>query len=1658
MLKKLAIFSKEFNLKDFYSLVLEEPPVTLPDDKLQLLVNIAPFLRKFASTYINYFELKTLPPLSKNRNFENRLTEFYSDLAELILKHQIDDIIVWLLQQKIDENRLFFPSKPVVINYSDISRGLNLLDELINHIKPYGENVFTLLLSHIRAILSPEIDEAYEKQAKELLHNLQGFDARIEGSDSDSFVELSNQITELNTQIDLKLMNNNSFVSIVQQITEINRALKTVFRDHFKDIFSSTPTRLTEFWNGLKLVGYAGGENCATGSYLDNLSTIHNWLEQEFPAEKQALAKLLDQSQKTPELPKLAKEPIPEAIQIYALKLLGSTGLQSDEAIQLNLSFYSRFVAKMVRDTALQTLRKNAESVKKFFYQGLNQEPDYEQKLVIADKHDTIFDIISAESLSLAFGEDFQKVLKELDDILENEGFLLSNFIKSAYMMHAEIDSDIDPKKEFKEQLAHFEMVNLRLQQFKHFAEKQSSGVFNQLLKMWGLNYIVSWSLADYLKEQRLFTFIIQAANSYDFAGKTAKDQVIPLNNIITLLATEPDAKSLIEKFMTFLLNSKISFDFPLFRSLFQVVAQRNIQLQGNVIIRDGFSEQRGYTSEAQADKPSQAEVVLLDPHIFQPIVIFLITVLKMKAINIPKDAFVETDISLYLNTICTKSVRPRLGYEEYLAHQLIASIPYIVDFASKHEGIIRKTIADLDESYNRTNTLIHYHRLKIHRAPSKLDLTYCLEVLKGLSSLDLNNLLHNLIGLMKGIGDEAIPDMERYFELYKEKLLKLGRHLKDLKSQYPTTPWQQIAEIRGFDKKVINLPEIDDESQRDILALLRLASALSNYWTQRISNDFLKTVFINEEKQIFEKAPLEEKLALITEKRKQYTTIINRYDSHLEPYQHIFLKRHVIQCDWDFDFFGFWPFYSETKFESYNIDRKLSLLERDYLETMEDELSQTPIGTDLQDDLTLIRLNRKVDALVRFMKHLVDEGLTPSKFFIDTIEVLEKDQLTISQLSDIIHILYYRELSHIESFIADTYGHFPEKITKALGRKNLDFELDLLSADDEELLYPLVQETVLGNIIAEAHPMFLLEKQLDNLNQEVMALREKYQSHKVFPDKSRPPRSLSPVNCGYKAYALITLARDGFAVPDMEVIPVNFFQEHPHLLLIKNRIAFKSELIQLVLKLEEKTGKCFAFQREKVTAEQWHLIKSLRQKNNLNPETATRLLLSSRSGSYRSMPGILGTVVNIGYGDISRSEVSAAEMRVNLNTYRMFLSTFGSVVFGINEIEFSDIITDLKGELQERRPDKVRWEDFDNDLILLVSNRFKELIEKRAEVLTPDNPSIPDWDDPLSLLADAVIGVWNSWESEAAQNLRSFLGISEDWKTAVTLMEMKLADQNNRSFSAILFSGDPQGKNNRPHGDILFGRPGEDIAAGLASEGTALESLETEDPKLYEQIVNLLERVKINKGNVNVDVEMVGEYNLSTGQMELFLVQERQIPLGKRAESEDYRLTPTEIEPVATGSGVNGGVQYGVFLDGVRYGYYELKEMARDVRNKLGEKDSYHGPAIFLLMKYVTPEEALKMNIPGIDGIITTKIGKSSHASISAKRDGKLFVCEAHIRSGEDGWKIGGEQIITGDQANPDIFTVVANPKSVSPYSGNIYRGKMPLTRVLGRRKTKTR
>ncbi len=1650
MSTKIEKFCREFALKSFYTIADAGLDKREDKDRIKTFEALEDFIRQFHSKFVNFYGLSKQKAL-KQTKYENRLSEFYSEFCEKILDHDLDSAVIWLLDQEIEENLKLFPNRPIADNYQDIMRSLSVLIELFKSIPVSGPDAYQKVFNHVKNILSPALDEEFEQLGRDLLDQLKDFNARKDGIESPKFNALTIQIKKTNEQIRHLLMSNNTFVSILQQITEINKALKTVRKDDFKSILDAGDLQL--FWDGLKESGYSGGDNYLYGDFAKLKKELLLWIQDTFPSTSEVLTAILQNTHQLPELPSLDKEIVPEAVHLYSIKLLGETGLRTKESINLILGYHTRFVDKMVRDGAFQALRKNSDQVQDFFFKALGKADDYDQMLQIVDKHDSIFEHIQAEKLVKTFGESFRDSLRKLDTTTQPDGILLGNFIRSAYMKPPGNKLEKAAKPNSEEFLNHFHFINNKLDDFKQFINTKTKDGFVSLIRMWGLNYIVSWALTNFIGEDRLFTFIIKAATESPVTRVTTIDRVIPMQDIVTLLSKEPDAKELIQKLMTFLLNSKISFDYRLFSSLFQVVAQRQLQLRNGITIRDGFSEQRGYTQSLESTPVSSQESDLQDPHIFHPIVVFLITVLHMKFINIPKDAFVETDISLYLNSLAGHQKTPELGYQMYLAHQLISCIPYIKDFSSQHETIIRKTIADLDEFYKRKNVLFHYHRIKIHRAPSKLDLDFCMEILEGLSTKNPDEVLFNLKRLMKGIGDEAIPDMEEYFSHYRSKIETLGRHLSAFKKCYQNEDWCTIAENQEFTKTVRDLPGIDADSVNDIIGLVKLAFALSNYWTQRINNSFIQEYLSDDEQEVFAKATTQQRLDITRDRREKFENLINRYDQNLEPYQHIFLKRHVIQGDWNFDFFGFWPYYKETKFEAYNTDRKLAELERMLLEDYVEQLSGNRPQIDHISNDSLLHLRALMDCLQRIMVHLVSEGLSPSKYFLDTIDVLGKDQLTISQLHDILGILYHRELSHIDSFIANTFGHFPAQITKALGRENLDFGLEKLTVSNEELLYPLVQETVLGNIIGGIQAIHLLEDHLGKMIRFTSQLKKKDPSKLIFNSDERPPNRLSPVYYGYKSYALQTLAQDGFNVPALVTIPVNYYSDHPEFISNNCHTDYKTHLIRQILELENKTKKKFDFNFSKLNDEQQKIIETSRKDFPETGHAPAQLFLSARSGSYRSMPGILGTVLNIGYKDVLNPNFHFQNKRLDLNTYRMFISTFGNVVFGINETSFSKIVDESKQEIENKFTRKIKWEDLSDDQIINIINGFKHLVESRNKELPEEKQVNIDWNDPLELLAISTLGIWNSWNSSAAERLRNFLDISPDWKTPVTLMEMKQADKNSRSFSAILFSGDPQGKIDKPHGDLLFGRPGEDIASGLASGGEHLENLETKEPGLYAQIAELLEQIKINKGYINVDVEMVGEFDPETEHMELFVVQERQMPLGTRGESEDYRLTPTDIAPVATGKGVNGGVQHGVLLDGISQEYYELRDTVKDVRNKLGLKNEFHGPGIFLLMKYVTPEEALKMNIEGVDGVITSKIGKSSHASIAAKRDGKMFVCEASVTLKDNDWFIGDRKINLGNSNHPDLFTIIGNPKSVSPYSGNIYEGCLPLTRVLKKR-----
>ncbi len=76
-------------------------------------------------------------------------------------------------------------------------------------------------------------------------------------------------------------------------------------------------------------------------------------------------------------------------------------------------------------------------------------------------------------------------------------------------------------------------------------------------------------------------------------------------------------------------------------------------------------------------------------------------------------------------------------------------------------------------------------------------------------------------------------------------------------------------------------------------------------------------------------------------------------------------------------------------------------------------------------------------------------------------------------------------------------------------------------------------------------------------------------------------------------------------------------------------------------------------------------------------------LLVSCRSGAKMSMPGMMDTVLNIGLNDTTAEGMvaSTGNERFVYDAYRRLISMFGSVVLGISDDAFEDVLIELKKE-----------------------------------------------------------------------------------------------------------------------------------------------------------------------------------------------------------------------------------------------------------------------------------------------------------------------------------------------------------------------------------------
>ena len=405
------------------------------------------------------------------------------------------------------------------------------------------------------------------------------------------------------------------------------------------------------------------------------------------------------------------------------------------------------------------------------------------------------------------------------------------------------------------------------------------------------------------------------------------------------------------------------------------------------------------------------------------------------------------------------------------------------------------------------------------------------------------------------------------------------------------------------------------------------------------------------------------------------------------------------------------------------------------------------------------------------------------------------------------------------------------------------------------------------------------------------------------------------------------------------------------------------NEVFEQITKLEMKTGKKFG--------------------DLTNP-----LLVSVRSGSRASMPGMMDTVLNLGIND----QVAESFSRITNNrrfvydSYRRFIQMFADVVKGYSKSSFERVLDNIK---------KMKGVQSDTELnendMFEITNEFKRIYKELSGNDFPQDPKVQ--------LIEAITAVFRSWNNERAIVYREMNDIPSSWGTAVNVQEMVYGNTGNNSGTGVAFTRNPATGENKLFGEYLINAQGEDVVAGIRTP-KSISTLKDIMPNVYDQfetIARNLERhykdmqdmeFTIENGKlfmlqtrngkrtaeaaIKVAVDMVNE-GMLTKEEALLKVEPNQLDqlLHPKFDEESLKNAKVISKGLAASPGAGTGKIYFTSTD---------VELAKE-----------RGEATILVRLETSPEDIKGMDCA--NGVLTIRGGMTSHAAVVARGMGKCCV-----------------------------------------------------------------
>ncbi|HET9574606.1 MAG TPA: pyruvate, phosphate dikinase, partial [Methyloceanibacter sp.] len=198
-------------------------------------------------------------------------------------------------------------------------------------------------------------------------------------------------------------------------------------------------------------------------------------------------------------------------------------------------------------------------------------------------------------------------------------------------------------------------------------------------------------------------------------------------------------------------------------------------------------------------------------------------------------------------------------------------------------------------------------------------------------------------------------------------------------------------------------------------------------------------------------------------------------------------------------------------------------------------------------------------------------------------------------------------------------------------------------------------------------------------------------------------------------------------------------------------------------------------------------------------------LLVSVRSGSRASMPGMMDTVLNLGLNDQTVDGLArrSGDRRFAYDTYRRFIQMYADVVLGIDHELFEEILENFKNLKGLEYDTELSAEDW-----VAIVGRYKTLVESELGEPFPQDLHAQLW--------GAIAAVFGSWQNARAIAYRRLHDIPDTWGTAVTIQTMVFGNRGDQSATGVVFTRNPSTGARELYGEYLVNAQGEDVVAGL--------------------------------------------------------------------------------------------------------------------------------------------------------------------------------------------------------------------------------------------------